>query len=139
MATFYMGDATEAPVQTQAQRSKVIDNFVHQVEQYKSHPSMLIWSFGNELNGVWNGYLQQLGKSDVDPCGWDERYDDLGGCWIHKGTVPKPGSPCYISSYCVYSRLFAFLNDAAKAAHAVADVIVVFAFAASLRKAKRRE
>eukprot|EP00966_Prymnesium_polylepis_P306537 7083399-Prymnesium_polylepis.1 len=24
-------------------------------------------------------------------CAWDERYDDLGGCWIHKGTAPKAG------------------------------------------------
>ena len=60
MATFYMGDATEAPVQTQSQRDKVIDNFVHQVGQYASHPGLLIWSFGNELNGVWNGFLQQV-------------------------------------------------------------------------------
>ena len=46
--------------------------------RYASHPSLLFWSFGNELNGVWNGFLQQLGKAtDQPPCAWDERCDDL--------------------------------------------------------------
>lgn len=70
-----------------------------QVGQYADHPALMIWSFGNELNGVWNGFLQELDKAtDIGtnaPCGWDERYDDLGGCWIHKGTLPLPGTPCY--------------------------------------------
>ncbi|KAL1511667.1 hypothetical protein AB1Y20_004957 [Prymnesium parvum] len=136
MATFYMGDATEAPVQTAAQRQKVISDFRNQVAQYSTHPALLIWSFGNELNGVWNGFLQQFSRSDdMGPgsqgtrCAWDERYDDLGGCWIHKGKLPPPGSACYNSSGCVYSRLFSFINDAAVAAKEVADVLVVSAFA----------
>merc|ERR1719238_46545 len=116
MATFYMGDSGESPVGTPDERSVAIKKFVDQVEQYKDHSALLFWSFGNELNGVWNKYLQQLGKTDVNPCAWDERYDDLGGCWIHKGKVSDfpPGSACYESSYCVYSRLFSFINDAAK-------------------------
>ena len=130
MATFYMGEASEAPVQTVAQRELVISNFVQQVKQYADHPAMLIWSFGNELNGVWNGYLQQFDKAaGQEPCAWDERYDDLGGCWIHKGQVPLPGDRCYAPSYCVYARLFTFINDAAVAAKEVADVLVVSAFA----------
>ena len=47
-----------------------------------------------------------------EPCAWDERYDDLGGCWIHKGKPPVPGSQCYNTSYCVYSRLFGLINQA---------------------------
>ena len=50
-----------------------------------------------------------------EPCDWDERYDDLGGCWIHKGKPPLPGSECYETSYCVYKRLFSFIGDAAAA------------------------
>jgi len=130
MATFYMGDASESPVQTQEQRDAVVANFAHQVGQYATHPALLIWSFGNELNGVWNGFLQQLGKSEGKPtCGWDDRYDDLGGCWVHKGTAPTPASPCYASSYCVYSRLFELIDEASRAAKDVADVLVVSAFA----------
>jgi len=136
MATFYMGDSSENPVQTQQQRDKVVSDFQRQVGQYSSHPSMLIWSFGNELNGVWNGFLQQLSKAEDmgkgalgQTCAWDERYDDLGGCWVHKGTAPKKGSPCYDSSYCVYSRLFQLIDAAAAAAKEVADVLIVSAFA----------
>lgn len=130
MTTFYMGDASEAPVSTQEQRDSLVSKFALQVSQYKSHPALVIWSFGNELNGVWNGFLQQLGKAaGEEPCGWDERYDDLGGCWVHKGKAPQPGSPCYDSTYCVYSRIMKFLDQAAAAAHAEADVIVVSTFA----------
>ncbi|KAL3928760.1 MAG: hypothetical protein SGPRY_002254, partial [Prymnesium sp.] len=139
-----MGEAVESPVRTQTQRDKVIGDFTTQVRQYSTHPALLIWSFGNELNGVWNGYLQQLSKADDmgkgtqgAMCAWDERYDDLGGCWIHKGKLAPPGSACFNSSYCVYSRLFQFINEAAAAAkkaspsacRAVADVLVVSAFA----------
>ena len=133
MTTFYMGEASETPIATQADRDAIIKRFVHQVGQYRHHPALMIWSFGNELNGVWNGFLQQLSKAtDIGtnvPCGWDERYDDLGGCWMHKQPMALPGTPCYESAFCVYSRLFSFLDDAARAAHELADVIVVSAFA----------
>jgi len=133
MSTYYMGDATESPVATVADRAAAIKGFATEVGKYADHPSLLFWSFGNELNGVWNKYLQELGKGDPsageEDCGWDARYDDLGGCWIHKGKLPPVKSPCYVSSGCVYKRLFGFINDAAKAAHDVADVLVVSAFA----------
>ena len=127
MATFYMGEATETPVSTQSQRDAIVNRFSDQVKKYKSHPSLLFWSFGNELNGVWNGFLTQLGTSpELDPCAWDPRYDDLGGCWLHIGpNPPNKSDPCYASSYCVYSRLFGFIDDAARAAKAQADVLVV--------------
>ena len=38
MATFYMGDATEAPVQTRPQRDAVVARFRTHVAQYASHP-----------------------------------------------------------------------------------------------------
>lgn len=52
-----------------------------------------------------------------------------GGCWIHKGAVPLPGTKCYTTSYCVYKRLFSFIGDAAAAAKKEAEVLVVSAFA----------
>ena len=48
---------------------------------------------------------------------------------MHKGLAPTPDSPCYETSHCVYTKLFSFINDAAKAAKEVADVLVVSAFA----------
>ena len=110
------GSATESPVHTQEQRDEIVAAFAAEVRKLRHQPAMLFWSFGNELNGVWNGYLQQLGHTERDPCAWDDRYDDKGGCWVHTGTAPTPSSPCYASSACVYSRLFKFINDAAVAA-----------------------
>ena len=101
---------------TQEQRDEIVAAFAAEVRKLRHQPAMLFWSFGNELNGVWNGYLQQLGHTERDPCAWDDRYDDKGGCWVHTGTAPTPSSPCYASSACVYSRLFKFINDAAGAA-----------------------
>ena len=131
MATYYMGESSETPVTTEEDRTKVIQGFKKIVAKYAGHPSLLFWSFGNELNGVWNGYLTDLGKDPgQEQCNWDERYDDLGGCWIHKRMTPfPPEHPCYAASYCVYSRLFKLINDAAEAAKEVADVLVVSAFA----------
>ena len=132
MATFYMGDATETPVGTLAQRKQVIEHFRNQVKQYASHPALLFWSFGNELNGIWNGFLQQLANAHEhgeQPCGYDESFDDKGGCWVHSMGTPRPGSDCAKQTYCVYSRLFGFIEEATKAAKSVADVLVVSAFA----------
>lgn len=130
MATYYMGEETESQVGSAAKRAAVVHGFKQEVAKYADHPSLLFWSFGNELNGVWNGYLQALSKSKGDEdCGWDERYDDKGGCWIHTGPVPNETSPCYDTSFCVYKRLFSFIHDAATAAKDVADVLVVSAFA----------
>ena len=67
-----------------------------------------------------------MGKGTLgQTCAWDERYDDLGGCWVHKGVaggapdVLSPQHPCYASSYCVYSRLFTLINEAARRAKQV--------------------
>jgi hypothetical protein len=135
-ATFYMGDEGESPVGSAHDRAALVKAFGKEVGKYAEHKNVLFWSFGNELNGVWNKFLQALSKDDGsevggEACGWDERYDDLGGCWVHKGVAPVQGDPlgCFESSYCVYSRLFKFIDDAAAAAKDVADVLVVSAFA----------
>ena len=129
MTTFFMGEAVETPVSTQEMRDGIVKRFKAAVKQYRHHPALLIWSIGNEINGVWNGFLQQLSNSEVDPCGWDDTYDDLGGCWTHLGIKPWFHTQCYNTSFCVYKRLYEFLNDCAVAAHEVADVIVVSTFA----------
>jgi len=131
MATYYTGEASETSVLTAKDRAKAVAGFKREVAKYADHHALLFWSFGNELNGVWNGFLTQIGKDPEQPqCHWDERYDDLGGCWIHQRKTPWPeGSPCYEAAHCVYTRLFGWLNDAAKAAHEVADVLVISGFA----------
>jgi len=48
---------------------------------------------------------------------------------VHKGVAPKPDSPCFETTECVYTRLFTLINDAARAAKEVADVLIVSAFA----------
>ena len=92
MATFYMGDATETPVKTQAQRDKVVQAFVDQVERHAKYRALLFWSFGNELNGVWNKYLQALGRTEVDPCGWDGGTTTSAAAGSTRGRLP-PAPP----------------------------------------------
>ena len=68
---------------TQEQRDEIVAAFAAEVRKLRHQPAMLFWSFGNELNGVWNGYLQQLGHTERDPCAWDDRYDDKGVLGAH--------------------------------------------------------
>ena len=35
--------------------------------RYADNNAIVIWSFGNELNGPWNGFIQQL--SEAHQCG----------------------------------------------------------------------
>eukprot|EP00965_Chrysotila_dentata_P051335 1702539-Pleurochrysis_carterae.AAC.1 len=97
MATFYMGEASETPVGTPEERSKIISSFRQQVREYRNHPALLMWSFGNELNGVWNGYLQQLGHSQVCGCGaehaWDRYVDGAQAEGTH-GSTPISWRGC---------------------------------------------
>jgi len=51
LVTFYLGDAEQNPVATVDQRNQLIIDFVAQVHMYREHPAILMWSFGNELNG----------------------------------------------------------------------------------------
>ena len=130
MATYFMGEVTETPVLTWQHRKAAVDGFRHEVARYASHPSLLFWSFGNELNGVWNGFLTEIGKDPNQPqCHWDERYDTLGGCWVHDKAPALPGTRCYEAATCVYARLFSWINDAAVAAKQSADVLVTTGFA----------
>jgi hypothetical protein len=135
LVTHYLGTAEENPVYTPDQRWGVIGGFLEQVARYNNHPAILMWSFGNELNGPWNLFTTQL--SWVNGCGW------TGGCMNSR----DPNSPCmwqvlYISipihiatltifscsmdpivnvmiahdcqAACLYTALFNFINDACR-------------------------
>jgi len=82
----------------------VIDDFASSVARLGDHPAILMWSFGNELNGVWNGFK---GAFDKQHC---------GGAWTNKGcenradAQAKPGTDCFEPTNCVYSRMFAWFD-----------------------------
>jgi hypothetical protein len=101
MATYYLGDVHETPIGSAAERDAVIEGFVQSVEKYAVFPSLLVWSFGNELNGNWLGFMQQLAKTgglphDATDCAWDWRYVKDGGCMGNLTSVT-----CTVSSACV--------------------------------------
>lgn len=107
LITFYLGDATESPVRTQNDRNYIIQRFVKQVAMYSDHPAVLMWSFGNELNGSWNKFTSQF--SDAFGCYWNSYcagYADVN-------------SDCQWQSSCMYYQLFTWINSAAKAAKMV--------------------
>lgn len=116
LVTFFLGMAEQNPVDTAAHRQKIIDSFAGEVSKYAGHPALLMWSFGNELNGPWNGFIPQL--SDAFGCGWTQ------------GCLNNPwGADCSKPVNCVYTALFTFINDAATAAKNVTDVLVTSGFA----------
>ena len=60
LVSFYLATATETPVDTPAQRDAIIAGFTVQVARYGAHPALLGWTFGNEVNAVWNGFITSL-------------------------------------------------------------------------------
>ena len=57
IVTYDLTSAQFMPVGTAEQRQQIIGNFTEQVTRYKAHPALLMWCFGNELNGDWNGFV----------------------------------------------------------------------------------
>jgi hypothetical protein len=117
LVTYYLGDAMENPVRTTDDRSKIIVDFVAQVARYADHPAILMWSFGNELNGSWNKFTQQI--SDAFGCWWSQYcagYQDTNG-------------DCQWQSTCMYTQLFSWINSAAKAAKMVTSRPIISGFA----------
>ena len=107
MIGFELGSADSTPVKTPQQRQAVISRFAAQVGMYGRHPAIVAWSFGNELNGYWNGYLGQL--SDSAGCGWTQQ------CL---GAYTSLDDPCWHSTTCLYQQFYPFLNEAMKQAKA---------------------
>lgn len=98
LITWYLGTATQTRVSTATQRQRVVDRFVSQVEKYSRYSAVLGWTFGNEVNGEWNGFLTSL--SDSYDCDWSTR------CWY------VVSENCNPSRHCVYNALFGWINDA---------------------------
>lgn len=117
LVTFYLGTATENPVYTVQQRWDIIGRFNEQVARYHDHPAILMWSFGNELNGPWNLFTTQL--SWVNGCNWD------GGCMNNR----DPYSPCMARAQCMYTALFNFINDACRSARYITTRPIISGFA----------
>ena len=117
LVTYYLGDATQNPVWTQDQRNQIIIDFVAQVNRYRDHPAILMWSFGNELNGAWNGFAKQF--SDAFTCWWQ------AGCAGYSDT----NSDCHWQSSCMYYQLFSWINAACRAAKMVTTRPIISGFA----------
>ena len=116
LITYYLGMASEFPVDTVENRERIIDGFADEVSKYADHPAVLMWSFGNELNGPWNGFIPQL--NEAFGCGWNE------------GCLNNPwGTDCVAPVNCVYTHLFSFINDAAHAAKNVSSRPITSGFA----------
>ncbi len=58
--THAIGYAKDTPLDTLPRQQAVIDAFADEVRRYGDHPAILMWSFGNELNGYWLGFLDQV-------------------------------------------------------------------------------
>lgn len=69
LITFPLGSASTTPVRGPANRKKVTDRFARQVHKYGEHPAILAWSFGNEINMMEHGFLQEFDREFV--CGWN--------------------------------------------------------------------
>ena len=118
LVTHYVGSSQETPVNTADARQQAIDKFVSHVRLLGDHPAILAWSFGNELNGAWNGFMKDF--SDLNGCKWStDCYNNEDG----------PTSECGVAAGCVYKNLFGWLNDAAKAAKAVTTRPITSTFA----------
>lgn len=110
--TFYVGRNNDNPpvyINTPALLQVPLTNFTREVALYGDHPAILMWSFGNELNGPWNGFLKQL--STLYSCS----YSDYGRCW----NTETLDASCLKNVECLYKGFFGWLNMAAVQAKAV--------------------
>jgi len=110
--THFLGTTDQTPIWTPENRQGAIDAFVDVVRKYSNHPAVLAFTFGNEMNGAWNGFLTGFGN--MNNCGWNPApFPD--GC-----LYPQGGSgPCYPARTCTYKAFLSWVNDAGKQAKAV--------------------
>ncbi|KAJ1619479.1 glycoside hydrolase superfamily [Pavlovales sp. CCMP2436] len=126
LITYPLGSASNTPVRGDMNRQLVVDRFAKQVHKYGEHPAILAWSFGNEINMMEHGFLQEFDREFV--CGWNVADEKHGGCY-NPASPPNETNPCMDSSYCVYDKLFRWINKAAAAAHEGSAVPVLSTFA----------
>lgn len=118
LITFYVGNIEQNPVRTPFDRSVVIQRFAHEVKKYGDHPGILMWSFGNELNGPWNGLITTF--NDVIGCGWDQSCMSDSANW---------DLSCNDKNECVHKPLFFFINAAIKEAKKYTSRPIISTFA----------
>lgn len=118
MLTYFLGTSKTSPVKTAENRTAIINNFVSEVQKYASHPAVIFWSFGNELNALWNNFVLDLNKEFS--CGWESR------CY---NTASSSEQVCINSSKCMYGHLFDWINEAARRAKQVSSIPVTVGFA----------
>jgi len=128
LITYPLGTAASTPIRGEKNRQRIIDRFANQVRKYGEHPAILGWSFGNEINMAENGFLQEFDREFV--CGWNsnEQKTHAQGCY-NPINPPNTSDPCYDTSYCVYDKLFRFIELAAETAHRYSSVPIMSAFA----------
>jgi len=102
--TYYVAPVTG--VFDAAAQKTVTDGYAAEVARYGDHPAILLWSFGNELNGVWMGYKDAFDKQSCNG-----QWKTLG-CENQPRDKSGPGTECYEPTNCMYNAMFTFFNDA---------------------------
>ena len=111
IVTYDLTSAQFMPVGTAEERQQIIGNFTEQVARYKSHPAVLMWCFGNELNGDWNGFVVCVFRQSVP--------HPLAPSLIRSVRQAAIGKSFNCSSAdCQWQHFFAWLDDAFAAARA---------------------
>ena len=111
MVTHGIGYAINNPVDTIERQQGLIQGFADEVARLGDHPALLMWSFGNELNGYWLGFMDQF--NTMYNCDWNTDYPSTA---TPDGCITSRTADCITKSNCVYSHYFTWLNDALGAA-----------------------
>lgn len=112
VATYFLGSTQQTPVYSAQDLANVTRSFAKQVGKYRDHPALLGWSFGNEINGIWNGFPAAI--SGVYGCGWNPGTFPLGCGGFD---MKNRSHPCFKATNCMYRNLFRWVGDASRAAH----------------------
>jgi len=103
--THALGFARDHPVRTVEQQQALAQGFADEVARYGDHPAILMWSFGNELNGWWLGFLGDFNVAYS--CGWNTRQ-----WWDNNGCILSTTPECLVAQDCIYSHYFGWIDGA---------------------------
>eukprot|EP00471_Norrisiella_sphaerica_P001695 CAMPEP_0184486358 /NCGR_PEP_ID=MMETSP0113_2-20130426/7850_1 /TAXON_ID=91329 /ORGANISM="Norrisiella sphaerica, Strain BC52" /LENGTH=589 /DNA_ID=CAMNT_0026868187 /DNA_START=125 /DNA_END=1891 /DNA_ORIENTATION=- len=110
--TYFLGSTLQTPIKSKDDLEAVAVKFGKQVGKYKDHPAILGWTFGNEINGGWNGFIYAI--DGIYGCGWMPQ-DFPAGC----GSFDFKNKThfCYNATSCLYEKLYTWIDRAAYHAH----------------------